>query len=95
MNARTPENGYLGAECRGCGKLLRGTAYHLGGPAYLPLDEGGGQAKVSHYGGYVCSGRCDYGAALRLEQTMPGHMGQDRLSGALAARIRERWETES
>ena len=89
--ARTPENGYHGAKCRNCGKLLRGKPYHMGGGAYLPLDEGGGRAKSNHYGGYVCSQRCDYRAALSLEQSMPGHLGQTRLTGDLARRISERW----
>ena len=84
-------NPYQGAECRGCGKALRGTPYYKGGPAYLPLEEGGGQAKVNFYGGYVCSQQCDVNAALRLEQSMPGHMGQTRLLPETARRIREAW----
>lgn len=67
------------AECRGCGKALRGKPYYMGGSAYLPLSEGGGQAKVNFYGGFVCSRGCDYRSSLRLEQTMPGHAGQERL----------------
>lgn len=90
--AKTPENGYHGAECRGCGRALRGYPYYMGKPAYLPLSEGGGQVKVNHYGGFVCSYSCDYNAALRLEQDMPGHGGQSRLSPPLSTRILERWE---
>lgn len=90
--AKTPENGYHGAECRGCGRALRGYPYYMSKPAYLPLSEGGGQAKVNHYGGFVCSYSCDYNAALRLEQGMPGHGGQSRLSPPLSTRIFERWE---
>jgi len=91
VTARTPENGYHGAVCRGCGKALRGHPYHMGKPAYLPLNEGGGQAKVNHYGGFVCSEGCDYNSALRLEQSMPGHMGQTRLTPPLSTQIAERW----
>lgn len=88
---KTPENGYHGAECRGCGKALRGKPYYMGGDAYLPLDEGGGRAKANHYGGFVCSYSCDYRAALRLEQSMPGHVGQHSLGADIARRIAERW----
>lgn len=88
---RTPENGYNGAVCRGCGQALRGKPYHMGGDAYVPLDRGGGRAKVNHYGGFVCSEGCDYRSALRLEQSMPGHMGQERLTPPLSTRISERW----
>jgi hypothetical protein len=95
VSKRTPENGYHGAECRGCGKALRGYPYHMGKPAYLPLDEGGGQAKSNHYGGFVCSYQCDYNSALRLEQTMPGHMEQAHLSPPLSTEIRRRWEAQS
>lgn len=89
---RTAENGYHGAECRGCGKSLRGKPYYMGGSAYLPLSEGGGQAKTNHYGGFVCSYSCDYRAALKLEASMPGHMGQERLSTPLSTQIYDRWE---
>jgi hypothetical protein len=59
--------------CRGCGKVLRGKPYYMGGIAYLPLEEGGGQAKTCLYGGFVCSRSCDVKACLALEQSMPGH----------------------
>lgn len=45
-------------------------------------------------GGFVCSQRCDYKAALDLEQSMPGHMGQTRLTGDLARKISDRWEAK-
>jgi len=58
------------AKCRGCGMVLDGSPYHLGGQAYLP-----GTTKAvlpSHYGGWVCSRRCDVRSAQRLEDSMPG-----------------------
>ena len=81
------------AECRGCGKALRGKPYYMGGSAYLPLSEGGGQAKVNFYGGFVCSRECDYRSSLRLEQTMPGHAGQKSLHpcSEAARRIASAW----
>ena len=81
------------AECRGCGKALRGKPYYMGGSAYLPLSEGGGQAKVNFYGGFVCSRSCDYRSSLRLEQTMPGHYRQESLHPCSEAgrRIQAAW----
>jgi hypothetical protein len=74
--------------------MLRGKPYYMGGSAYLPLEEGGGRALVNHYGGFVCSEGCDYRAALQLEQDMPGHGGQTRLTPPLSTRIAERWAEE-
>lgn len=95
MPERKCDDAYQGAKCRKCGKQLRGKPYHMGGGALLPLEDGGGRAKVNHYGGYVCSYRCDYGAALDLEQSMPGHMGQTRLSPPLSTKIFDRWEADN
>lgn len=47
------------ATCRGCRRELRGAPYHAGGPAYLPLEEGGGRAVAHYFGGWVCSAACD------------------------------------
>lgn len=78
------------AECRGCGQPLRGRPYCYGGNAYHPRT--GEQAKVNHYGGFVCSRECDYRASLRLEQTMPGHgHGQARLGCFSAASLARNW----
>lgn len=87
------ENKYEGAECRHCGVKLIGKPYSMGGNAYLPPERGSWQARVNHYGGFVCSERCDYEAALSLEQSMPGHgMRQKTLNPRLAAKIRANWE---
>lgn len=84
---------YEGAECRHCGAQLIGKPYFMGGNAYLPPERGGWQARVNHYGGFVCSENCDYQAALRLEQSMPGHgFRQKTLNPSLAAKIRKNWE---
>lgn len=58
------------AVCRGCGMILRGKAYYLGGSAYHPRTNE--RCKVNHYGGFVCSPGCDYQASLRQHQDMPG-----------------------
>lgn len=71
------------AECRGCGMILNGKPYHLGGPAYHPKT--GERAKVNHYGGYVCSERCDYNSSLRLEQDMPGHGPSQKYLGCFSS----------
>ena len=78
------------AVCRGCGKLLDGSPYFKGGRAYDPKTREA--AKVCHYGGWVCSRECDYRATLTLEQSMPGHRGQARLSGDVLRKLNARWE---
>lgn len=76
------------AECRGCRCELRGKPYYMGGSAYR-LDNGK-QAKVNHYGGFVCSPECDFRASLQLEQTMPGHDAQQHSLGCYARAAYER-----
>ncbi len=61
------------ATCRHCGMVLDGKPYHLGGLAYHPRT--GEQVPSNHYGGWVCSQRCDWNAAMALEGTMPGCIG--------------------
>lgn len=61
------------AVCRGCGMVLRGKPYGLGGPAFNPFT--GKQVKMNHYGGWVCSRDCDWKAAMALERTMPSNIG--------------------
>lgn len=78
------------ATCRGCGKLLRGNAYMYGGRAYD--DDTGREAKRNHYGGFVCSRRCDLRASLELEQSMPGHGITQRTLGCFSAdALRRNW----
>ena len=60
----------MSAKCRGCGKPLNGTSYHLGGSAYDPVT--GEQAKINFYGGYVCSYNCDVRVCLEMSSSMPG-----------------------
>lgn len=59
------------ASCRGCGMKLDGKPYYMGGEAYHPITKK--KAKVNHYGGFVCSERCDFDSSLSLERSMPGH----------------------
>jgi hypothetical protein len=66
------------AHCRHCKMILNGEPYYTGKQAFHPLTKE--RAKSNYYGGFVCSERCDYNASLDLEQSMPGHMGQTRLS---------------
>lgn len=91
MTAYSFESPLQGAVCRGCGKHLRGKPYHMGGEAYDPDTHA--RARVNYYGGFVCSRPCDYRAALRLEQSMPGHGGQETLSPGSEAlrRVNANW----
>lgn len=77
------------AVCRGCGLVLRGKPFYLGGHAYHPRTNE--QAKVNYFGGYVCSRECDYRASLEQESSMPGHGGQQRLSPEVSRMIERRW----
>ncbi|MGH8379290.1 hypothetical protein [Pseudomonas sp.] len=58
------------AVCRGCGLKLRGSPSWRGGVAYHPETDG--EVHRCHYGGWVCSRRCDIKACVELEGTMPG-----------------------
>jgi len=52
---------------------------------------------VDHYGGYVCSRRCDIRACVELEGTMPGCAtvnGYSRLSCYAKERIKSNWPEE-
>ena len=57
------------AKCRGCGDMLYGTPYYMGGDAYTKQ---GKRAAINHYGGYVCSRFCDEKSSADLENSMPG-----------------------
>lgn len=83
------------AYCRGCGRELKGRAYHTGGIAYIP--ETWERAKLNFYGGWVCSYDCDLRSSLRVEQTMPGHeASQQRLGLGSPAWIslKNNWKEE-
>lgn len=69
--------------CRGCRKVLDGKPYFMGGRAYDPIMRE--QAKVNHYGGFVCSRECDVRASLALERSMPGHGYDQKYLGCYAA----------
>lgn len=86
------------ATCRHCGRALIGKAYCYGGAAYIPNAVGvaGRRAPVNYYGGFVCSERCDYQAALELEQSMPGHgWSQRRIDGPALERVRSNWGSDT
>lgn len=77
------------AVCRGCGRTLRGKPYRYGGRAYVP--ETNEQAKVNHFGGYVCSRDCDYRALLHHFQSMPGCGGATRPGQIEMEAFRRNW----
>lgn len=79
------------ATCRGCGRKLIGKPYYMGGGAILPGPKME-PARVNVYGGYVCSEDCDRRASLDMEQSMPGHGGQTRLSSYAAESLRKNWK---
>lgn len=88
-----PQTAKEAAECRNCRRVLRGKPFWAGGSAYDPKT--GEQAKVCHYGGFVCSRVCDYRACLELEQSMPGHTGQTALSvNSEAWRSLRKWDAQ-
>jgi hypothetical protein len=79
------------ATCRGCGKVLKGKPYYMGGGAYDLKT--GVQCKVNFYGGYVCSKDCDISASLELERTMPGHSySQTSLSSSALRSLKNNWD---
>ncbi len=77
------------ATCRGCGMVLRGKAYYLGGPAFHPRS--GEECPVNHYGGFVCSEQCDYRASVRQLASMPGCAGATQPGPDVAESIRRKW----
>lgn len=80
------------AVCRGCGLNLRGSPPWKAGLAHHP--EPGGTVHRCHYGGWVCSRRCDVRASGELEGTMPGCgsvNGYQRLSPYAKESIERHW----
>ena len=80
------------AVCRGCGLKLRGSPSWKGGLAYHPDPKG--EVHCCHYGGWVCSRRCDIKACVELEGTMPGCGGVnsfERLSPYAKESINRHW----
>lgn len=84
-STKTPET----AECRHCGKALKGTPYHRGGRAYDPAT--GSEAPACFYGGYVCSEQCDRAACLALESSFPGAGRATRLSCYAEQHVKSNW----
>ena len=77
------------AICRGCGKVLDGKPYHLGGNAFDP--DTGYKCRINHYGGYVCSEYCDRLACLALESSIPGAGQAKFLSSFSAQTVKTNW----
>lgn len=82
------------ATCRGCGRVLDGSPYHTGKPAWIMNHRLYGliRAPACHYGGHVCSERCDRNACGELEGSMPGCRPNGRLMGNLDAEISRKWD---
>ncbi|MCZ4270775.1 hypothetical protein [Maritalea porphyrae] len=83
------------ATCRGCGRVLEGHPYHTGKSAWIMNHRKYGliRAPSCHYGGHVCSERCDVKACRELEGSMPGYSGEPRrLSGNLDREIARKWD---
>lgn len=83
------------AKCRGCGRTLEGSPYYTGKPAWIMNSKKYGliRAPACHYGGHVCSERCDREACHKLEGSMPGAGGRSRnLSGNLDRDITAKWD---
>ena len=77
--------------CRGCGRALNGHPYHTGKAAYSP-EHPGVRLPSNHYGGHVCSRRCDIRATLEMESSFPGAGKATRLSPQLQASISRKWD---
>ncbi len=81
------------ATCRGCGLILKGKPYYMGGSACHPRT--GAQCKVNYYGGFVCSRECDFRSSLSLEQSMPGHGYKQKTLGCYAKEsLKKNWPNE-
>jgi hypothetical protein len=78
------------AKCRGCGKVLNGKPYYMGGSAFDPKTKE--EAKSNFYGGFVCSESCDYSASQRQEESMPGVGKFISLSSGAQQHIRRNWK---
>lgn len=58
------------AVCRGCGRVLDGKPYYMGGDAYHPVTKE--RCPKNYYGGFVCSEDCDRRACVEQLSSMPG-----------------------
>lgn len=79
------------ATCRGCGKILKGKPYYMGGAAYDP--ETNQSCKVNFYGGYVCSENCDLKSSREQEGSMPGNIMSkgNSLSSCAQSHLKNNW----
>ena len=68
---------------------LRGKPYYMGGNAYHPVT--GRRCLPSHFGGYLCSEKCDRRSYLEQEASMPGHQGQCRIDPNTSRQIEAKW----
>jgi hypothetical protein len=82
------------AECRGCGRAMLGEPYSAGKGAWIQDSKRHGliRAPSCHYGGHVCSERCDRNACENLEGSMPGCSPNRPLMGNLSADISRKWD---
>lgn len=72
--------------CRSCRRELRGTIR-----TGVTHPDTGETCKVNHYGGYVCSERCDREASIELERSMPGGTPFKSLSCYAQESLKRNW----
>lgn len=75
-------------ECRHCGKALKRTTSGACNP------DTGEEARQNHYGGWVCSRRCDYNECLDMTSSVPGAGGATRPSVYAQKQIDNNWGWE-
>jgi len=78
------------AQCRNCRKELIGKPYHLGGSAYDPITRE--RMPVSHYGGFVCSRRCDEEIIIEMHSSFPGAGICERVPYDMMRKLDKVWE---
>ena len=73
---------------------MLGEPYYTGEPAWIMNHNRYGliRAPKCHYGGHVCSERCDMMACGSLEGSMPGCANTGRLMGNLSSEIARKWD---
>ena len=87
MNDQTAMNAT--AKCRGCGRVLVGAPYHLGGSAYDPNTME--RSPVNQFGGFVCSRQCDVNVCLDMLSSMPGAGPAKQLDSFCRAQVTRNW----
>ena len=69
--------------------VLKGIDYCYGGSAYHPHT--GKRVPINHFGGFVCSERCDRSACLRMLSSMPGAGSVQTLDSICSRSVQSNW----